>query len=151
MVCWWRVAGDLSCDGISSTFSMWASCPNSHRYPFKHRLRVWGISICLYSLHAQKMWSFLIVKTIWNARFFSHYWLFVEDGVTPLCIKDRYWLNQMQIVDIFQKVLKEAKSRLGEILSAFEFVDRPALKKVWPCVCAYVTCITITDHEIRFP
>ena len=36
----------------------------------------------------------------------------------------------MQIVDIFQKVLKEAKSRLGEILSAFEFVDRPALEMV---------------------
>lgn len=29
-----------------------------------------------------------------------------------------------------QKVLKEAKSRLGEILSAFEFLDRPALDMV---------------------
>jgi len=26
-----------------------------------------------------------------------------------------------------QKVLKEAKLQLGEILSAFEFIDRPAL------------------------
>ena len=45
----------------------------------------------------------------------------------------------MLIVDIFQKVLKEAKSRLGEILSAFEFVDRPALEMVIViCSCHHI-------------